>query len=230
MIIVVVEDNSILREREIKAIKKALKDYDYKIIEYSDFTKELKKLIQTSDFKIYILDIELQDSSGIDIANYIREVDDISEIIMCSFHYELEYKVLKSKLKILDFVSKYDNAYENLTNLILEVLKKHSRRVLKITDKNNILFIVMKDILYIFKEKNTRKCIIKTFNNEYLVNKNLEEIKQILNENFIQVSRSCIVNQNNVEEYNFKDSKIKFKNGDEVFELSKNYVEKIGTK
>ncbi len=227
MIIVVVEDNSILREREIEAIRKALKDYDYKIVEYSDFTKELKKLIQTPDFKIYVLDIELQNSSGIDIANYIRDFDDTSEIIMCSFHYELEYKVLKSKLKILDFVSKYDNAYVNLTNLILEVFNKHSRKVLKITDKNTILFIVMKDILYISKEKNTRKCVIKTFNNEYLVNKNLEEIKKELNSGFIQVSRNCIVNQNNVEEYNFKDSKIKFKNGEEIDVVLKSFIEKI---
>lgn len=227
MIIVVVEDNRILREREIEAIRKALKDYDYKIVEYSDFTKELKKLIQTPDFKIYVLDIELQNSSGIDIANYIRDFDDTSEIIMCSFHYELEYKVLKSKLKILDFVSKYDNAYVNLTNLILEVFNKHSRKVLKITDKGAILFIVMKDILYISKEKNTRKCVIKTFNNEYLVNKNLEEIKQELNSDFIQVSRNCIVNQNNVEEYNFKDSKIKFKNGEEIDVVLKSFIEKI---
>lgn len=227
MIIVVVEDNRILREREIKAIRKALKNYDYKIVEYSDFTKELKKLIQTPDFKIYVLDIELLNSSGIDIANYIRDFDDTSEIIMCSFHYELEYKVLKSKLKILDFVSKYDNAYVNLTNLILEVFNKHSRKVLKITDKNTILFIVMKDILYISKEKNTRKCVIKTFNNEYLVNKNLEEIKKELNSGFIQVSRNCIVNQNNVEEYNFKDSKIKFKNGEEIDVVLKSFIEKI---
>ena len=227
MIIVVVEDNRILRKREIEAIRKALKDYDYKIVEYSDFTKELKKLIQTPDFKIYVLDIELLNSSGIDIANYIRDYDDMSEIIMCSFHYELEYKVLKSKLKILDFVSKYDNAYVNLTNLILEVFNKHSRKVLKITDKGVILFIVMKDILYISKEKNTRKCVIKTFNNEYLVNKNLEEIKQELNSDFIQVSRNCIVNQNNVEEYNFKDSKIKFKNGEEIDAVLKSFIEKI---
>lgn len=227
MIIVVVEDNRILREREIEAIRKALKDYDYKIVEYSDFTKELKKLIQTPDFKIYVLDIELLNSSGIDIANYIRDYDDMSEIIMCSFHYELEYKVLKSKLKILDFVSKYDNAYVNLTNLILEVFNKHSRKVLKVTDKGVILFIVMKDILYISKEKNTRKCVIKTFNNEYLVNKNLEEIKQELNSDFIQVSRNCIVNQNNVEEYNFKDSKIKFKNGEKIDVVLKSFIEKI---
>lgn len=227
MIIVVVEDNRILRKREIEAIRKALKNYDYKIVEYSDFTKELKKLIQTPDFKIYVLDIELLNSSGIDIANYIRDYDDMSEIIMCSFHYELEYKVLKSKLKILDFVSKYDNAYVNLTNLILEVFNKHSRKVLKITDKGAILFIVIKDILYISKEKNTRKCVIKTFNNEYLVNKNLEEIKQELNSDFIQVSRNCIVNQNNVEEYNFKDSKIKFKNGKEIDVVLKSFVEKI---
>lgn len=227
MIIVVVEDNRILREREIEAIRKALKDYDYKIVEYSDFTKELKKLIQTPDFKIYVLDIELLNSSGIDIANYIRDYDDMSEIIMCSFHYELEYKVLKSKLKILDFVSKYDNAYVNLTNLILEVFNKHSRKVLKVTDKGVILFIVMKDILYISKEKNTRKCVIKTSNNEYLVNKNLEEIKQELNSDFIQVSRNCIVNQNNVEEYNFKDSKIKFKNGEEIDVVLKSFIEKI---
>lgn len=88
MIIVVVEDNRILRKREIEAIRKALKDYDYKIVEYSDFTKEL-------------------------------------------------------------------------------------------------------------------------------------------NSDFIQVSRNCIVNQNNVEEYNFKDSKIKFKNGKEIDVVLKSFVEKI---
>ena len=85
----------------------------------------------------------------------------------------------------------------------------------------------MKDILYISKEKNTRKCVIKTFNNEYLVNKNLEEIKKELNSDFIQVSRNCIVNQNNVEEYNFKDSKIKFKNGKEIDVVLKSFIEKI---
>ena len=93
------------------------------------------------------------------------------------------------------------------------MFNKHSRKVLKVTDKGVILFIVMKDILYISKEKNTRKCVIKTSNNEYLVNKNLEEIKQELNSDFIQVSRNCIVNQ--------------FKNGEEIDAVLKSFIEKI---
>lgn len=232
MMIVVIEDNEILRKKEVEWIENTLDKevFDYKICEFDDYTDELKKIVKTPEFKIYVIDIELPNSSGIYIAKTIRNYDDVSEIIICSSYDNLEYKVFKSKLKILDFVSKQFNTEEELMSLILEVLKKKSRKVLRINDRSAILFIIIKDILYIKKDKGTRNCIIKTINNTFIVNKTLEELKLMLTSSFLQVSRNCIVNQNNVIEYNFKDSKILFINNDEVNELSKNCIEKIGTK
>lgn len=229
ILIVVVEDNKDVRNLEIEWIKRALnnKMWNYKIKEFDDYTDELKSLIKTEGFKIYVLDIELPSATGLNIARNIREYDDISEIIICSSHGELELRSFKSKLKILDFVSKFDNAEEDLTNLIIDVFKKKSKSILKIVDKSAILFIIINDILYINKEKGTRNCIIKTFDNTFIVNKNLEEIKKMLTDDFIQTSKSCIVNQNNVLEYNFKESKIIFKNKEEIEELSKNYIDKV---
>lgn len=229
ILIVVVEDNEDIRKLEIKWIKRALnnKIWKYKIKEYSDYTDELKKIIKIEGFKIYVLDIELPSSTGLNIARDIREYDDSSEIIICSSHGELELRAFKSKLKILDFVSKFDNAEEDLTNLIIDVFKKKSKNILKIVDKSAILFIIMNDILYIKKEKGTRNCMIKTFDNTFIVNKNLEELKVMLNNDFIRSSKSCIVNQKNVLEYNFKDSKVIFKNKEWINELSKNYLDKV---
>lgn len=229
ILIVVVEDNKEVRNLEIEWIKRALnnKMWKYKIKEYSDYTEELKDLIKTEGFKIYILDIELPSSTGLNIARNIREYDDISEIIICSSHGELELRSFKSKLKILDFVSKYDNAEQNLIDLIINIFEKQSRNILKIVDRSAIVFIIMNDILYIRKEKGTRNCIIKTFDNIFIVNKKLEEIKKILNNNFIQSSKSCIINQKNVLEYNFRDSKVVFKNKEEIDELSKSYIDRI---
>lgn len=227
MKIVVVEDNEILRKREINYIKRGIDNVLYELCEYDDFNNELKNIIKQDDFKIYILDIELPSSSGINIARYVREYDDISEIIICSSHSELEYEVFKSKLKIIDFISKYNNMEENLINLIKDIIRKKSRKILKITDKCGIRFIIIDYVLYIMKEKSTRNCIIKTTNQNYIINKSLNELEKILPDNFIKVSRSCLVNQNNVEEYNFKDSKVKFKNGEEIDAVLKSFIEKI---
>ena len=75
---VVCEDNKIILQRNIDIINRVMfkNNINYRVYPFSNYNDDLKKLIK-SDIgkKIYILDIELEDVSGIDIAINIRETD-----------------------------------------------------------------------------------------------------------------------------------------------------------
>ena len=75
---VVCEDNKIILQRNIDIINRVMfkNNINYRVYSFSNYSDDLKKLIK-SDIgkKIYILDIELEDVSGIDIARDIRETD-----------------------------------------------------------------------------------------------------------------------------------------------------------
>ena len=70
------------------------------------------------DNKIYILDIELEDISGIDIAREIRKIDSKSIIIISTTYVEYLPYALKNKLMLFDFISKFENYEDNLSNVI----------------------------------------------------------------------------------------------------------------
>lgn len=81
---IVCEDNPIVLEKNIKTINNLMfsNNLEYKIYSFTDYNSELQDLINNNlDNKIYILDIELEDSSGIDIARKIRKNDWSSLII-----------------------------------------------------------------------------------------------------------------------------------------------------
>ena len=89
-----------------------------------------------SGVKIYILDLELPGKSGIDIAREIRKVDWDSIIIILTSHDELELKLLKEKLLILDFISKFDD-YENRLSDTLKMVIDKARTKKVISFKSN---------------------------------------------------------------------------------------------
>lgn len=82
---VVCEDNKIILQRNIDIINRVMfkNNINYRVYSFSNYCDDLKKLIK-SDIgkKIYILDIELEDVSGIDIAINIREKDLNSFVII----------------------------------------------------------------------------------------------------------------------------------------------------
>ena len=80
-------------------------DFDYNIYSFEKYNLNMKNIIKTpADTKIYILDLELPGKTGMDIAKEIRKEDWDSIIIILTSHDELELKLLKQKLLILDFI------------------------------------------------------------------------------------------------------------------------------
>ena len=86
-------------------------NFEYKINKFAEYNKELGELIKKKyEQKVYILDIELGDISGLEIASEIRENGDWeSMIIFVTAHPECKDDIFFSRLMALDFISKYFN-------------------------------------------------------------------------------------------------------------------------
>ena len=81
---IVCEDNKIILQKNVDIINKTMfnNNLNYRVYQFTSYTNDLKKIIkENQDIKIYILDIELDNISGIDIARQIRENDSKSILI-----------------------------------------------------------------------------------------------------------------------------------------------------
>ncbi len=189
----------------------------------------LKEIEDLSERKIYILDICLKSKiTGINIALKIRENDWDSEIIFLTNHTSYEQKVYNNVLKVFKFIEKFDDMEKRLSdclNLILS--KKVDNKVFKYRNNQINLRIYMKDILYICRDKDERKLIIKTTKNVFKINMTFSEVLKELDSRFKKTHRSCIVNTDRVSRYDWKNGKILLDNNEEISLLSKKYKEEV---
>lgn len=230
--IIVVEDDI----KDQKMIQKILKPFHFKYNEtikieyYKKYNASLLKEIEDlSQRKIYILDICLQSKiTGINIGLKIREKDWDSEIIFLTNHTSYEQKVYNSILKVFRFIEKFDHMEERLSKCIDLILsRKYDRGIFKYKNNQIDLQIYMKDILYIYRDKDERKLVIKTTNNSFLVNKSLDDILKDLDNRFKKVHRSCIANTQRISKYDWKEGKFILDTKEEVNFLSKKYKEGV---
>ena len=121
---VVCEDNKIILEKNVEIINKTMfnNNINYRIYKFEDYTNDFKNIIYNSDIKIYILDIELNKTSGIDIAREIRKKDLDSIIIISTAYVEYLPLALKNKLMLYYFISKFEDYEENLSKVINNAL------------------------------------------------------------------------------------------------------------
>ncbi len=225
---ILVDDEKIMRDKERKLLNEVLfsANIEYDILEYSHLTDELKTVINNSNPKVYIMDIDLNSKvSGLDIGKYIRNYDWDSEIIYITNHDKMFEKVFRNIYKVFDFIEKFDSMEERFKNDINQILlRKWDKK--KFTYSNNrISFeIYLDDILYLYRDTVERKVAIKTVKgNIFYVNKNINQIIEDLDDRFIQVHRSCIVNKNKVNVYNWANGYFVLDTGERVDMLSKTY-------
>lgn len=219
---IIVDDDG----KEIEKVKALIHEVvsDAKILSFSKINSALKAEIENVDeHKIYILDIELANKiSGITIAKLIREVDWESEIIFITNHDKMFESTHRSIYEVFDFIEKFHDFDKRFKKDIREILKRNfDNKMFKYNANNIELNIYYRNILYIYRDKDERKLVIVTPNNNYKVSVAIKEIPQYLDDRFVQCHRSCIVNKNRVEEKNYKKGYFVLDTGDKVFLLSK---------
>ena len=222
-------------EKDMKFIIKTITKYmmknemEYKIHKYNDYNKDFLKIVSKRiPSKVYILDIETPTSSGIDIARIIRNKDVNSIIIFLTGHQELGETIMKSDFLFLSFINKFDDCENRLNKALDRALKVlNLRKNIKFKDSGITYTINLDDILYITRDSIARKSIIKTDCNEFKLNKNLNEIKKMLDHNFIQTHRACIVNKKRIACYNKPKRIITFDNGQTIDLVSNKFDKEL---
>lgn len=223
---IICEDNKYVREIHENIISKIVMphDFNYAVHSFDSYNIKLKNLIHTkSDVKIYILDLELPKKSGIDIAREIRKVDWDSVIIILTSHDELELKLLKEKLLILDFISKFDDYEKQLIDSINMVLKrKNTKKMLSFKCNKELHNVRFDNILYICKDYEVNKLKLVTYDGEYYIRDSLSNLVKKLDSRFYQSHRACYINKDEVKSIDFKNNIIYFGNHISIDYLSRN--------
>lgn len=190
----------------------------YKKHIYREYDDKFMNIIEDNlSWKVYILDIEVNDKSGINIARKIREKDIESMIIFITAYYEKYIQdIIKSKFMFLDFINKQNNYKIELTSAIEYALKNIKKKnIIRFKNSGIVYTLGTNDIIYICRDKD-RKCTIKTISNEFTVSKTLLELYELLDDSFQYSHRACIVNIDRIELYNKKEHIIIFDTGDTI--------------
>lgn len=225
---IIIDENSEYLKINREIINKILMNIDisYKITEHKDI-ENIE--INNTNYKIYI--INHSNRKTIKLMRKIREEfsDWTSMIIITIDSLKLKEEIFNERLMQIDTIIKNDNYSGNLSNCILIALKNYNNRpkMLRYNYKNTYYNINLNEIIYIEKEKDNKKCTIKTINNTFPILGNLNIIEKKLDKRFIKSSRSYLINMEQVRSYNTKDNIIIFKDKSEIYEISRNKKKEI---
>lgn len=218
---IVCDDNKEILQLINKIINKIMfkTKIGYEVFQYIDYN-QIKNYNKNN--VIYILDIEVGNISGIDIARRIRLKDYKSPIIFLTSHGELANTIIEDDIMFLSFINKFNNMEKRLEQAIKTAVNiLNNNQVVEIIDKDTTYYIDQNDVYYIKSEKLSKKSIIKT-TNELKVNKTLKELEQLF-PNLIRSHKSCLVNKSKITQISKEKNCIRFSNGEVIYLLSNNY-------
>ena len=227
----VVDDNNIQRKKICNIIlNKMMKNkIDFKIFEFDDYNKELLNYIKNDKKNtVYILDLELPNGDGIDVARIIRNKYNnwVSPIIIVTAHISLYFEVYKQRLQILDFIAKIEDVKTNLSeNIDICIRMLNKERVYRYTYKGVEYAINLNQIDYI--QRKGRQTVIVTSKEEYYQNISISEIKKLLPSYFLLSSKGILININNVKKIDWNTLTVYFKDGISDYLVSKTHKKEI---
>ena len=212
---IILEDDLLYINKYKKIIDKVMMNYDinYTLTIYDKYTNNIKNTLKEESFKIYILDYN---KNTIEMIKYIREyLDDWQSLIILLFNnIDDKDKVINKNYFIVDYLNKNSNFKTKLNRNIEVCLKNYDKRPnsLKYTYKRVVYNIKYRSILYVEKEQDNKRCIIKTKDNEYYIPGTLNNIEELLDKRFYKCSRSYIINLEQVSTYDMKNNILVLKN------------------
>lgn len=222
---IICEDNKDFLNRLSNVINKVMMPYnfEYKINKFTQYNKEVEELISIkNEIKIFVLDIELPDVSGLEIASLVREDDFESVVIFVTSHLEFKSDIFYSRLLAMDYISKdklWEDRFFNTVDYAVKSLNK--RNVLMFEYNYNTYRIPFSSILYIEKLSDNKKCVIYTIDGKsYYIVATISGLLKKLGPNFYRSHKSCVINLDNVKKINYLDNTITFSNDSCAYLLS----------
>lgn len=229
---IICDDEKEFREMISNEIDKFMMNYDieYKKYKLKTYNKEFEQLARTNlGFKVYFFDIKTAGGSGLDAARFIREEleDWNSIIIIVTAFSEYRYEALSNRLYLLDFISKFDDCALKLNEILKIIYKQYNSKEKCINYEYNYTLykIALKDIIFIEKEQDSKRCIIQTDYGTFKAPFTLSALSKKLDKRFLKVHKSLIINIEKMSKYDIKENEILFING-----MSTNLISRSGKK
>lgn len=231
---IIVEDNNYFLQRYKDIVMDFMfnNKFSFDIKTFNNYNEEFFKIINLPILnKVYLLDIHTKNINGIDIASKIRENDLDSAIIFLSAYEDDYYKdLLRRSLQYFCFISKCEDFEKTLKITLKNLLKNFNKSNIIQFEENNVLYTIPENkILYIEKEKDSRKTkIVTDYNNLYCC-KTLISFENEL-KSFVRTHRNCLINPLRTTSYDFKKKKVYFDNNVSINLLSRKYKNDISKK
>jgi two-component system response regulator AgrA len=187
----------------VKTYEEELNFKDFNVLTFNNSADVISYVKNSIEKNIYILDIDLnEEKNGLKLGREIRKLDQYSgEMIFVTNHVELSFKVFQYKLRVVTFINKNLHLESQLKESLLiatEILNKQEdeeQKKLLIKIGTEIFNIPLKDIIYIETIKNSRKVILYSTNTMVEFYSTLKALMNSLDDNFIQVHKTNIVNK-----------------------------------
>ncbi|MEG1892339.1 MAG: LytTR family DNA-binding domain-containing protein [Bacilli bacterium] len=223
--IILIENNNLYYE----TISKVVRHMDFHTEEelnlkrFTSFSKDLENEILMCETKaIYIIDID--NNVGVDIAHFIRKTEWDNEIILIADNKEKFCECYKKIYNIFDYIEKNENFEIEFTKDLDNIIKhKYNNKFFYYHNRDINLTIYLKHILYVYRDNKKRKTVVVTDNLSHPLNVSLKSILPLLDTRFIQTHKSCILNKDRVEKYDWCNGIFILDTGKEVKFLSQKY-------
>lgn len=210
---IIYEDN----EKMQNLYQKIIKDYfdkieiQVKFYIFDKYHKNLeKKLANINGNKFYILDIEVPGKSGLDLARGIRNGGDWESQLIIITNYEyLKNTSFTCKMLMLDFISKKDNLKKRLCESLI-IVNDITNTCDNYTFQYNgeLHHVNYQNILSFEKDLNDNYTFLYTNDKSYRIKDSITNIEKELLKNrcFFKIHRSCIINVNNITDFDLKNN------------------------
>lgn len=206
-------------------------DIEVKYHLYNNYSEDTKKSIKSvNGYKSYILEID-EDNIVNMFVKYLREdLDDWNSLIILTTDKEIKIeKYYTYRLFLFDLIN-YNISFEKiLVEDINRIMKNYDHREKCLTFESNrvVKRIDFKNIIMIMKEKDSKKCLLKSSHGNYYVPESLCGISKRLDKRFVKTNRSCIVNGDHIIEYKPNENKLVFKNGFVFLDISREQKKEV---
>lgn len=212
MRIAICDDNDLERELLHTILQKYFSDTSVRC-EFTLYNRGITlycDVMEGIEFDIIFLDLFMEDSFGMHIAQKLRELLFREKIIFCtaSADYAFEsYSVYASGYVLKPY------GIADIKHTLDRFLPEYQDDSYQLKQKSRIVYIPINEIMYV--ESNNTKCVLhRTEEREYILYKKLGQIETELNDpRFLRCHQSYLVNMDYIREAN---NFFILKNGDEV--------------
>lgn len=209
-----------------KVIKRTAQELHIKT-EFDIYSKaaevEWKLLVKKEPADILILDIDMPEISGLELAERLRAADSKLIIIFLSAHEEFVFKAIEFQPFRYIRKIRLDTEMPIAIRAAANVLEINSDKQIIFNTENGETFVMLSEIMYIEAEKHKTFVYLKN-GISILSNKSIAEMQKLINkESFIMIHRSCVVNTDYVK--NMQNCLLILKNGSQLLVSRRKFSE-----